>query len=106
MACVEQRATVRRATAHAEGGLKFTRLCASHPYKNFKLRALTPGPAGTSPSGDKLLPSTDQRPWCGKSVGGDVLSSDEEMRFVEAPKAGPQTSLPPLTEAINQESDW
>jgi len=28
------------------------------------------------------------------------------MRFVEAPKAGPQTSLPPLTEAINQESDW
>jgi D-alanyl-D-alanine carboxypeptidase len=54
----------------------------------------------------KLVPSADQLPWQGSPAGGGVSTADNEVRFVEALKAGKLISLSMLTEAIKQQTDW
>ncbi len=53
-----------------------------------------------------LVPSTDQLPWRGTPAGGGVTTADDEVRFVEALKAGKLIPLPLLEEAIKQQTDW
>lgn len=54
----------------------------------------------------KLTPSSDQLPWRGTPAGGGVTTADDEVRFVEALKAGKLIPLPMLSEAIKQQTDW
>jgi CubicO group peptidase (beta-lactamase class C family) len=60
----------------------------------------------TQDNDGRLMPSTDQLPWRGSPAGGGVATADDEVRFVEALKAGKLISLPMLTEAIKQQTDW
>ena len=53
-----------------------------------------------------LIPSADQLPWRGSPAGGGVSTADDEVRFVEALMAGKLISLPMLTEAIKQQTEW
>ncbi|MGO3127031.1 MAG: serine hydrolase domain-containing protein [Luteimonas sp.] len=53
-----------------------------------------------------LVPSADQLPWRGTPAGGGVTTADDEVRFVEALKAGKLIPLPLLEEAIKQQTDW
>jgi len=53
-----------------------------------------------------LMPSADQLPWRGTPAGGGVTTADDEVRFVEALKAGTLIPLPLLEEAIKQQTDW
>lgn len=53
-----------------------------------------------------LKPSADQLPWRGTPAGGGVSTADDELRFVEALKAGRLIPLPLLMEATRQQTDW
>jgi len=53
-----------------------------------------------------LVPSADQLPWRGTPAGGGVTTADDEVRFVEAIKAGTLIPLPLFEEAIRQQTDW
>ncbi|VXC14053.1 conserved exported hypothetical protein [Luteimonas sp. 9C] len=53
-----------------------------------------------------LVPSAHQLPWRGTPAGGGVTTADDEVRFVEALKAGTLIPLPLLEEAIKQQTDW
>ncbi|MEF3083377.1 serine hydrolase domain-containing protein [Luteimonas sp. SMYT11W] len=62
---------------------------------------------GYTQAGDgTLVPSADQLPWRGTPAGGGVTTADDEVRFVEALKAGKLIPLPLLQEAISQQTDW
>ena len=54
----------------------------------------------------KLVSSADQLPWRGTPAGGGVTIADDEVRFVEALKAGKLIPLTLLSEAIKQQTDW
>lgn len=60
----------------------------------------------TQQSTGKLVPSADQLPWRGTPAGGGVTTADDEVRFVEALKAGKLIPLTLLSEAIKQQTDW
>ncbi|UNK42137.1 beta-lactamase family protein [Luteimonas sp. S4-F44] len=53
-----------------------------------------------------LVQSADQLPWRGTPAGGGVTTVDDEVRFVQALKAGKLIPLPLLAEAIKQQTDW
>ena len=53
-----------------------------------------------------LIPSADQLPWRGTPAGGGVTTADDEVRFVNALRAGKLIPLPMLEEAIKQQTDW
>lgn len=53
-----------------------------------------------------LVSSADQLPWRGTPAGGGVTTADDEVRFVEALKAGKLIPATLLSEAIKQQTDW
>lgn len=53
-----------------------------------------------------LKPSADQLPWRGTPAGGGVSTADDEVRFVDALKAGKLIPLPLLREATRQQTRW
>lgn len=57
------------------------------------------------PTGD-LVPSADQLPWRGTPAGGGVTTAGDEVRFVDALRAGRLIPLTLLSEAIKQQTDW
>lgn len=60
----------------------------------------------TLDAGGRLISSADQLPWRGSPAGGGATTADDEVRFVEALRAGKLISLATLTEAIKQLTDW
>lgn len=60
----------------------------------------------TQDESSALKPSADQLPWRGTPAGGGVSTADDEVRFVEALKAGKLIPLPLLMEATRQQTDW
>ncbi len=60
----------------------------------------------TKGSNGKLIPGADLLPWRGTPAGGGVSTAEDEVRFVEALKAGKLVSPPMLTEAIKQHTSW
>ncbi|MFL9582828.1 serine hydrolase domain-containing protein [Stenotrophomonas sp. AB1(2024)] len=63
-------------------------------------RGYTQGESGA------LIPSADQLPWRGSPAGGGVSTAGDEVRFVEALRAGKLIPLPLLIEATRQQTDW
>ena len=54
----------------------------------------------------KLVPSASQLPWQGSPAGGGVSTVEDQLRFVDALKAGSLIPLPLLQEAIKQQTNW
>ena len=53
-----------------------------------------------------LVSSADQLPWRGSPAGGGVTTADDEVRFIEALKAGKLIPLSMLAKAIKQQTVW
>lgn len=63
--------------------------------------------SGYSQGNDGMLaPSVSQLPWRGSPAGGGVTTVEDQLRFVDALKAGLLIPLPLLQEAIKQQTDW
>lgn len=54
----------------------------------------------------ELVASTSQLPWRGSPAGGGVSTVEDQVRFVNALKAGILIPLPLLNEAIKQQTEW
>jgi len=60
----------------------------------------------TQDSSGELMASASQLPWRGTPAGGGVSTVDDQVRFVDALKAGNLIPLPILNEAIKQQTEW
>lgn len=60
----------------------------------------------TQDANGNLMPSASQLPWRGSPAGGGVSTVDDQVRFVDALKAGILIPVPMLKEAIKQQTEW